>query len=156
MRSVTKLDEIDRRLLNLLQKDCQIPVIELAAELGISTPTCHRRIKQLRSNGVIERQVAIADPSQSTRPLLVFVEVSLQTHDAAAIDRFQMRMCAEEDVTQCFNVNGEVDFLVALNVASVESYYQASRELFGGHPDVKSYRSFVVIKRAKFDPKLRF
>ena len=78
------LDDLDRRILNILQVDASQTNAELAESVHISPPTCLRRVKQLRENGVIERQVAIVAPDKVGARLSAIVEITL---DVQAADR---------------------------------------------------------------------
>src|ERR1041385_6205133 len=76
--SAAALDAIDRRILNLLQEDNQITNQDLAAKVGISPPPCHRRVKRLREEGIIQRDVALVDPVKVGRSMIVFTSITLE------------------------------------------------------------------------------
>jgi len=80
--SGTLLDELDRRILNVLQDDASLTNIELAALVHASAPTCLRRVKRLIDSGVIERQVALLAPQKVGAALTAIVEITLD-HQAA-------------------------------------------------------------------------
>jgi len=100
------LDKVDRKLLNLLQKDNQIPTRILAEKLHISQPTCLRRIRELREVGVIEAEAAMVDPFALGYGMLAFLEISLTDQSDEQMQEFEKRMTKEVEVMQCYFVSG--------------------------------------------------
>ncbi len=101
------LDKVDRKILNLLQKDNQIPTRVLAAKVHISQPTCLRRIRDLRAAGIITADVAMVDPFALGYGMLAFLEVSLTNQSDAHMHEFEARMAKEPEVMQCYFVSGD-------------------------------------------------
>ena len=83
------LDKVDRKLLNLLQKDNQTPTRVLADKCHISQPTCLRRLRDLRANGVIAADVSLVDPFALGYGMLVFLEVSLTNQGDEFMQAFE-------------------------------------------------------------------
>jgi Lrp/AsnC family leucine-responsive transcriptional regulator len=148
------LDDVDRRLLNALQDDCQRSVLELARAASTSVATCHRRLQRLRASGVIEREAAILRPERTARGLIIFVEVALERHEAAAHAAFEDKMRAAPEVSQCYNTSGQTDYIVVMNVADVPAYHEAATRLFSSDPGIRTFRSTISIKRVKFDTRI--
>src|SRR5271165_3806060 len=92
------LDKVDRKLLNLLQKDNQIPTRTLADKVHISQPTCLRRVRDLRQSGVINADVAMVDPFALGYGMLAFLEVSLTNQADERMQEFEARMNKEAEV----------------------------------------------------------
>ncbi|MBB3291714.1 DNA-binding Lrp family transcriptional regulator [Mitsuaria sp. BK045] len=72
---MTKLDSIDRKILHVLQRDAAVQVSDLAAEVGLSTTPCWRRVQRLKESGVITRNVMLVDPKKVNVGVTVFVSV---------------------------------------------------------------------------------
>jgi Lrp/AsnC family leucine-responsive transcriptional regulator len=150
------LDAADRRLLNELQRDCRQSVAELAEAAHISVPTCQRRLQHLRKARIIEREVAIVDPARSPKPMTAFIDIRLKEHGEDLHLAFEASMNAIAQVTQCYQVTGEVDFVVTMNVGSIAEYHQLAMKHFAGDKSVATFRSVFVVKRAKFNPAIPF
>src|SRR5690242_15016468 len=86
------LDKIDRKILNLLQKDNQITNLALADKVGISAPPCFRRVKRLRDEGIIVKDVSLVDPFKAGRGLIVFVNITLEKQREDLLAHFERKM----------------------------------------------------------------
>lgn len=150
------LDKLDRKLLNLLQKDMQISTRILADKLHISQPTCLRRIKDLREAGVITAEVAMVDPFALGYGMLAFLEISLTDQSDEHMREFEVRMNKEPEVMQCYFVSGEYDYFLVIHVTDMDAYYQFVRRVISGSGNVRHFHSRFPMKRAKFSTKISF
>ena len=150
------LDKLDRKLLNLLQKDNQISTRILADKLHISQPTCLRRIKELREAGVISAEVAMVDPFSLGYGMLAFLEISLTDQSDERMREFEVRMNKEAEVMQCYFVSGEYDYFLVIHVIDMDAYYQFVRRVISGSGNVRHFHSRFPMKRAKFSTKISF
>jgi Lrp/AsnC family leucine-responsive transcriptional regulator len=152
------LDDTDLRLLSLLQHDASVSNQALAAQLGVSPATCHRRIKRLRDEGFIERQVAIVSPSRLADALgwglTALVEISLDVQTQEALDAFEARAVAAPEVQQCWRVSPGPDFVLVMQVADMPAYQALAAALFTQGSQVRNVRAFFAVKRAKFGTQL--
>ncbi|MCZ8099180.1 MAG: Lrp/AsnC family transcriptional regulator, partial [Burkholderiales bacterium] len=106
------LDDLDRRILALLQDDASLSHVALAARVHASAPTCLRRVRRLVERGVIERRVAIVAPDALGPSLTAIVEVTLDRQASELLDAFQARAVAEPAVQQCYRVSPGPDFVL--------------------------------------------
>ncbi|WP_029860155.1 Lrp/AsnC family transcriptional regulator, partial [Vibrio parahaemolyticus] len=83
------MDKIDRQLLHLIQKDATLTTAELADQVGLSASPCARRLKRLEQEGVISGYRAMISRGAVGIAMTVFVEVSLNNHQASSIDEFE-------------------------------------------------------------------
>jgi DNA-binding Lrp family transcriptional regulator len=113
----TTLDEIDTRLIDLLREDSSRPVKSLAARLGISIATVHRRREALVERGVIRRYTVEVDPSCAGRPALFLVEASLQSETDEAVQDFKRRALDCPDVVECYHLMGDSTFVLLVALA---------------------------------------
>jgi Lrp/AsnC family leucine-responsive transcriptional regulator len=118
-----KLDETDRRILKLLQQDARITVKDLATEVNLSATPVHERIKRLEATGVIRGYSAVIDRSKTGKSLMVVCYVSLREHSRAAGSKFIKSIMAMEEVTECYNISGEFDFMLKVVAAGMDEYY---------------------------------
>ena len=150
------LDKVDRKLLNLLQKDNQISTRILADKAHISQPTCLRRLRDLREAGVISADVALVDPFALGYGMLAFLEVSLTNQSDEHMLAFEARMNKEAEVMQCYFVSGDYDYFLVVHVIDMEAYYQFVRRVISGSGNVRHFQSRFPMKRAKFNTRIAF
>lgn len=154
--SEIKLDRIDRKLLNLLQSNNQIPTRDLAAAVHVSQPTLLRRLRDLREAGVIVADVSIIDPLALGYGMYAFLDVSLHDQSGEASQEFEVRIQSEPEVLQCYFVTGAFDFFLVLHVAHMEGYYDFIRRVLSASGNVRHFESRFPLKRNKFTSRILF
>ena len=148
------LDEIDRRILNVLQVDASHTNAELAALVHVSPPTCLRRVKQLMDNGVIERQVALVTPEQVGVRLTAIVEITLDVQEADRMEEFERVVALEAAVLQCYRVAPGPDFVLVVQVADMPAYHALAHRLFTTHSNVRNVKAYFSTFRSKFETRI--
>lgn len=148
MSSVT-LDRTDRRLLRLLQNDNRRRLRDLAEELGISAPTCMRRMRRLEAEGVIRAHVALLDAVRVGYGVMAFVEVSLTDASGAEMASFERRIVRCPEVVQCSEVAGDIDYLLTLQVKHMQEFAAFTHAHLAGDKRIRSYRSLLVLRQVK-------
>ena len=152
------IDATDIKLLDALQTDASLSNQALAVLAHISPPTCLRRVKRLRDAGLIERVVAILDPSKLARivghGLTAIVEVTLDRQGDEHLSAFEQRVASDAAVQQCYRVSPGPDFVLVVQVADMPSYLALSQRLFTSNANVRNVKTFFSVKRAKFEPKI--
>ncbi len=156
MPKLHSLDKVDRKILNLLQKDNQMPTRILADKVHISQPTCLRRIRDLRAAGIITADVALVDPFALGYGMLAFLEISLTNQTDAHMHEFEARMTKEPEVMQCYFVSGDYDYFLVVHVIDMDAYYQFVRRVISGSGNVRHFQSRFPMKRAKFATRIAF
>jgi DNA-binding Lrp family transcriptional regulator len=116
------LDEIDRRILRALQRDGRLQNTELAQEIGLSPSPCLRRVRLLEEAGVIERYVAVLNPSMVGIEMTLFTRVWLTAQDAETIEHFMDAMKQLPQVMECYIMLGESDALLRVVVEDLDDY----------------------------------
>src|SRR5262249_20637297 len=106
------LDEIDKRILRILQQDGLVANQVLADEIGLSPPACLKRVRRLRSAGVIERTIALLSAEALGYPLLTVVRLKLDGPTEAMMHTFETRMMASPRVIQCMLIAGDTDYIL--------------------------------------------
>ncbi|MHA6724276.1 Lrp/AsnC family transcriptional regulator [Sphingomonas sp. RS2018] len=153
MNRTVFLDDFDRRLLELLQIDTRRPVAAIAEAVGLSVPACYRRIRRLREEGVIEREVAIVRPRTLGWSLSMIVMVTLEREGARTIDEMMRLLAREPDVVEAWNVTGDHDLAVRIVARDMEGYDELASRLFSANEHVRTFKTLVVIRQVKpFSP----
>ncbi|MBU2967368.1 Lrp/AsnC family transcriptional regulator [Amphritea sp. 2_MG-2023] len=143
------LDRTDRRILNLLQQDSRISNQALAEKVGLSPPACLRRVRRLREE-VIMAEVALINPRLVGRYINVIVEVEMVRDQLDIYDAFKRKMDTIPEVTQCYQVTGEVDFMLILMVEDMESYERFTRQYLSTDANLSKFRTLISLRRDKF------
>lgn len=145
-----ELDRIDRSILNILQLDSRISNQDLAEQIGLSPPACLRRVRRLREEGVIMAEVALINPRMVGRYINIIVEVEMVRDQLDIYDAFKRKMDGAAEVTQCYQVTGEVDFLLMLMVEDMESYEAFTRKYLSTDSNLNKFRTLISLRRDKF------
>jgi len=146
-----RLDAIDLRILEELQRDSSRTNVRLARAVGLSAPACLRRVRRLRASGAIRREMAVLDPKVAGLHMAVLAGVVLDRESRELIAAFKRRMQEDPAVAQCWYVTGQFDFLVLVRIRDIAQYEALGQRLFHGDPNVKRYESLVVLDEVKHE-----
>jgi Lrp/AsnC family transcriptional regulator len=127
-----KLDAIDRRLLEMLQLNCDIPVAELAAAVQLSTTPCWRRVQRMKEAGVITAHVALVDPKSVNVGVTVFVNIKTSQHTQAWFDQFNATVDSIPEVVEFYRMSGDIDYLLRIVVPDIAAYDGVYKRLIAG------------------------
>jgi Lrp/AsnC family transcriptional regulator len=116
------MDAIDQKILTCLQANAAMPIEEIAAQAGLSTSPCWRRIQKLEAAGVIKARVALLDPSRMNVGVTVFVAVRTNQHNAAWAERFCRAVHKIPEVVEFYRMSGETDYLLRVVVPDIAAY----------------------------------
>jgi len=108
---MTELDRIDRKILDILQREGRIPMTELAQRIGLSTSPCVERVRRMEREGVIAGYHARVSPKALGKNLLVFVEITLASKSDQIFDKVRSELLHVPDVQECHLVSGGFDYL---------------------------------------------
>lgn len=152
------IDSIDIKLLDLLQTDASMSNQSLAEKVHISPPTCLRRVKALRDNGLIERQIAILNTDKLAAiqgyGLTALVEITLDRQGAEHLEAFETRVVQDNGVQQCYRVSPGPDFCLVVYCADMPAYLALANRLFTQNANVRNVKAFFSTKRSKFQLKI--
>ena len=147
------LDDIDLRVLALLQADAARSNQALAEAAHVSPATALRRVRRLVELGVIERQVALLSPDVLPG-LTALAEVTLDRQGAELLLAFETRALAESAVQQCYRVSPGPDFVLVAWVPDMNAWGALVQRLFTQDANVRNVKTFFSVKRAKFEPRI--
>lgn len=116
------LDETDKKLLLFLQEDAKQTTKELSYKLGLSVTAVYERVRKLENNGVISRYVALLDRQKVDRNFTVLCHVKLTQHKKQYVLQFEKEIMNLEEVTECFHVSGDYDYILKIAVKDMEDY----------------------------------
>lgn len=119
-----KLDKIDRKILQEMQRNGAITNLELAEKVGLSATPCARRVRQLEQAGIIEKQVTLLNPSRLDLKLIALIQISMDRHTPDRFAHFEKQIRSYPEVVECALITGQAaDYLLKVMVPDME-YYQ--------------------------------
>ncbi|MGY0576064.1 Lrp/AsnC family transcriptional regulator [Bradyrhizobium sp. RDM12] len=144
-----RYDRIDARILEIVQRNNRITSEAVGELAGLSATACQRRLKRLRSEGFIEADISIVSPKAVGRPIQMLVLVSLERERADIIDKFKKAVRSSGEVVNGFYVTGDADFVLYVTARTMEEYEEFTRKFFYVNPDIKGFKTMVVLDRIK-------
>ena len=146
---MVKLDELDMKLLGLLQADSKKTTKEYANKLGLSVTAVYERIKRLEKNGVIDKYVALVNRKSVNRAFTVLCHVKLIQHIKEFVLQFERQVHKLEEVTECYHISGDYDYILKINVSDMEAYRDFMVTKLTAIAHIGSTQSSFVINEVK-------
>lgn len=128
------LDELDKELLKLLQKDSKQTNKALSYALGLSVTAVYERIRKLEKNGIVSNYVALIDKKKVDKAFVAFCHVKLVQHSQDYVMKFEREVRKLDEVLECYHISGDYDYLLKVLVK-----------------DMEAFRDFMVKKLTKID-----
>lgn len=144
-----QFDRMDARILEIVQKNNRLTSEVIGEMAGLSATACQRRLKRLRSEGIIEADVSIVSPKAVGRPIQMLVLVTLERERSDIIDKFKKAIKSSGEVVNGFYVTGDADFVLYITARSMEEYEQFTRQFFYENPNIKGFKTMVIVDRVK-------
>ncbi|MCB1538511.1 MAG: Lrp/AsnC family transcriptional regulator [Rhodospirillales bacterium] len=145
----SKLDAIDKKILQNLQADGRMTNVELAKVVGISAPPCLRRVRALEDAGYIHSYHAQIDPAILGYSVTVFAMVRLESQAEKDLEAFEKHMVELPMVRECHMLAGDVDFILKIVAKDWDSYQEFLTHELTTAPNVISVKSSLNIRSAK-------
>ncbi|MBR3532098.1 MAG: Lrp/AsnC family transcriptional regulator [Bacteroidaceae bacterium] len=144
-----ELDQTDIKLLQILQENCKYTTKELAQMVNLSTTPTFERIKRLERLGFIRGYVAVLDGERLDRNFIVFCNVSMRQINRDIAMQFAKAVQEWDEVTECYNVSGDGDYMLKVCVSSMHQYQQFVINKIGGFPHVAHIQSIFAMDTLK-------
>ncbi|OIQ29160.1 MAG: AsnC family transcriptional regulator [Alphaproteobacteria bacterium MedPE-SWcel] len=140
------LDQLDRRILAVLQKQGRISNAELSEAVSLSASACHRRVQRLESEGYIRKYVALLDARKMGVPTTVFVEITLQTQADEVLDAFEKAVARIPDVLECHLMAGTADYILKVVAENTDDFARIHRQHLTRLPGVAQMQSSFALR----------
>lgn len=144
-----QLDQVDTRILELIQDDAGLSVAEIAERVGLSSSPCWRRIKRMEEQGVIEKRVTILNRQKLGMDFEVIASVKLGLPNRNNLNAFETMVKNWPEVTDCMTVTGAVDYVVHIVTTDMHAYDDFLRDKLLGTDLVSDVQSRIVIRSTK-------
>ena len=143
------MDAIDKKLLALLQEDTKKTTKELSLVLNLSVTAVYERIKKLERENVIRKYVALLDRNKIDKAFVVFCHVKLIQHTKDVIHTFENEVVRLNEVSECFQVSGDYDYILKVNVKDMDAYREFMVTKLTGLQHIGSTHSSFMIGEVK-------
>jgi Lrp/AsnC family transcriptional regulator, leucine-responsive regulatory protein len=144
-----ELDRLDRQLLNLIQEDSAQTTEQLAATVPLSPSAIQRRLRRMREQGVISREIAVVDARKVGRSTSFVVSIQVERERPELLGELRRWLVGQEHVQQAFYVTGEADFVLVICAPDTETYDALMARLVSENPNVKRFTTNVALRVVK-------
>jgi DNA-binding Lrp family transcriptional regulator len=148
------IDITDLKILRQLQRDASLTNVELAQSVSLSPSPTLARVKRLEGEGVISRYVALVDPHAVGLKVNVFVRVSLEKQEAAALDKFEQAVSHFDEVMEVYLMTGDEDYLLRIVVPDIQALERFILDNLTRIPGIKNIKSSFALKQVKYKTAL--
>ena len=142
-------DQTDRKILEILQENGRITNAKLAEMVGISPPSMLERVRKLEASGVIDKYVALVDRKKVGYGLTAMIIVSLSLHQVSSLNLVVEKLAELEEVQECYQLTGDVDFLLKVAVKDMDSYTEFVNNRLSGIPGIQNIKTSFVLRTIK-------
>lgn len=149
-----KLDSIDLRILDAIQRDARITKLELAEKAGLSPTPCWVRLRKLEKAGIVTGYHARIAARRIAPVASVLMEVTLGNHRQADFDRFERAITTIPEIVACWAVGGGVDYILKVMAADIDAYQALVDGFLARDIGIDRYFSYIVTKTVKDDAVL--
>lgn len=149
MNPVIKLDQIDRKILEILQSDAKITNAQLSKEIGLSPAPTLERVKKLELSGLIKSYHAQLDPEKIGLGITTFVQVTLVGHKKMFTDAFVEKINQIDEIIECHHITGTGDFLLKVISKDITAYQKLMLERVNEIEEVASTQTMVILSTFK-------
>lgn len=147
MTKLIDLDDFDRRLIELVRRDNLEPARSLADKIGLSISAVLRRLRRLRASGVIVADIAVIAPALTGSALTMHVLVRMKQPGRRVMDAFARKIGTRSEVTGAWEVTGDDDFVLRVEIGSMAEYDAFTREVFDDEDGVLSFKTMITIRQ---------
>ncbi|WP_136678841.1 Lrp/AsnC family transcriptional regulator [Neptunomonas sp. XY-337] len=148
------LDSIDKRILDLLQRDCTLSVSDIAEQVNLSTTPCWKRIRKLETEGYIKARVALLNSRKLGAGVSVFVHIKTKHHDAQWLTQFAETLQQFDEIMECYRMAGEWDYLLRVATRDIESFDHFYKQLISAVDGLADVTSSFAMEEIKYTTRL--
>lgn len=147
------LDDMDIKILRILQEDATRPVADIGKEVGLSTTPCWRRIQKLEEAGIIRRRVALLDAQKVNVGVTVIVSVKTDKHEIGWLEKFHAAVVDFPEVVEFYRMSGEIDYLLRVVVPDIAAYDAFYKRLIS-RIEISKVSSAFAMEQIKYTTSL--
>lgn len=144
-----RLDPIDLKILDAVQRNGRITKLALAEKVGLSPTPCWTRLRKLETAGIIESYHARISARMITSFTTVMMEVTLANHRQADFDKFDRTVRTIPEIVTCWSIGGGIDYLLQVVARDIDAYQRLVDGLLERELGIERYFTYIVIKTVK-------
>jgi len=145
----SQLDNLDRTILALIQEDNTLGLEYLASKCDLSVTSVQRRLKRMRKDKTIDREIAVINPTAVDQNMTFVITVKLERERLDMLDAFRSIVKKDTQIQQCYYVTGEADFIIICTAKDMKDFEVLTHRLFFDNLNVRSFKTSVVMDRTK-------
>jgi Lrp/AsnC family leucine-responsive transcriptional regulator len=151
-----KLDETDLRILKILQESSKITNLDLSKKIGLSPAPTLERVRKLEQSGVIDSYHAVVNPNSIGLSVMTFVLVSLAWQKENALNHFLEKIKEIDEITECYIITGEADFLIKIICADIPTYEKLLFKTLSQIEEIERLKTLMTLSTVKNSKLLPF
>ncbi len=148
---MSELDQIDLKLLELLQQSGKLTTKEIARHVNLSPTPVYERVRRLEREGIIKKYVALVEAEKVGKGLIVFCDITIKEHTKEIGHQFVQDIMASKYVSECYNISGNYDFRLKVMVRDMKHYQDFVLNDLGSIKNIGSAHSTFVMGVIKHD-----
>lgn len=148
-RTLSDLDRIDRKILEILQRDGRIANADLAKQINLSPTPTLERVRRLERDGFIDKYIALLNAAKMEADLVAFVEVALDRTTEDVLGKFAEAARAADEIVECNMVAGGFDYLLKVRVQDMAAYRRFLGSGLAALPGVRETHTYMVMEQVK-------
>ena len=143
------IDHFDRKILGIIQIDCQMKAEAIGDLVGLSASAVQRRLKRMRESGIITAEIALVERKAAGNPMTFIAGMEIERENYDALSKFRLWLTKQEHIQQVYYVTGSVDLVAIITARDVEQYDEITANLMSENPQIKRIHTNVVLKDVK-------
>lgn len=144
-----ELDNIDRKILAILQRNNRLANVDLAEEVGLSPPACHKRVKRLRDENIIVGDVSLVNPELTGNKLTLLVSVEMERDRKEVYDGFKRVVNQSPEVKHCYQITGNYDFVMIVVVRDMQVFEEFVSRVLHTDANIRKFQTSVSLRTVK-------
>jgi Lrp/AsnC family transcriptional regulator, leucine-responsive regulatory protein len=143
------IDDFDRKILRIVQVDCQMKAEAIGDLVGLSASAVQRRLKRMRETGIITAEIAVVDRRAVGHAMTFIAGMEIERENYDVLSKFRVWLAKQEHIQQVYYVTGSVDLVAIITARDVEQYDEITAKLMSENPQIKRVHTNVVLKDVK-------
>lgn len=144
-----KMDELDQKILEIIQKNAKLGIKEVAAQIGLSTTPTYERIKRMERVGIIEGYFTKVNRRLQGLSLGVLCNVQLKSHASEYLEEFEQEIIKLPEIRSCFHIAGNFDYLLKIAVRDMDEYSYFVKDKLSKIPHISQVQSSFIMRTMK-------
>lgn len=146
-----KIDDIDKLIIELLSENSKQGIKEIAEQIGLTVSPTYERIKRLERENIITGYTIEVNKTLLGKNFQVLCSVSLKEHNAELIHVFENKVVALKEVSMCYHIAGDYDYVLMVEVADIQEYEHFLKKKLATIPDIANVQSSIIMSTIKDD-----